>query len=199
MTRNDGSYYAEGRTVFKAPLREPREDGGADITIGFPVCTASEWVTKEAPQTIADALNAARSPAPQGGEADLQKCTIKAEDLKPGQLFQFKPGEETYQAVRYAEEEQIRGLNTRTHIVAPYPPSPGLCIYLVDEHPAPQPDPRDELLREARDALQAAQRFIGTEYEMIADDGEMLAHEARPTYEQVTATLMKFQKEMGDE
>ncbi len=64
MQRNDGSYYAEGRTVFKAPLREPREDGGADITIGFPVCTASEWVTKEAPQTIADALNAARSPQP---------------------------------------------------------------------------------------------------------------------------------------
>ena len=63
----------------------------------------------------------------------------------------------------------------------------------------PQPDPRDELLREARDTLQAAQRFIGTEYEMIADDGELLAHEARPTYEQVTATLMKFQKELGDE
>lgn len=65
---NDGSYYAEGRTVFKAPLREPREDGGADITIGFPVCTASEWVTKEAPQAIADALNAARSPQPDQSE-----------------------------------------------------------------------------------------------------------------------------------
>lgn len=125
---NDGSYYAEGRTVFKAPLREPREDGGADITIGFPVCTASEWVTKEAPQTIADALNAARSPALE----------------------------------------------------------------------APQPDPRDELLQQCRDALQAAQRFIGTEYEMIADDGELLAHEARPTYEQVTATLMKLQEALGD-
>lgn len=65
--------------------------------------------------------------------------------------------------------------------------------------PAPQPDSRDELLLQCRDALQAAQRFIGTEYEMIADDGELLAHEARPTYEQVTATLMEFREAMGDD
>ncbi|MGP1257073.1 MAG: hypothetical protein ACTS10_21835 [Kiloniellales bacterium] len=67
--RNDGSYYADGRVVHKSP-EKAKTESGTGITIGFPVCQLSEWVGDEAAQVIADALNAARSPAPEGGETD---------------------------------------------------------------------------------------------------------------------------------
>lgn len=37
-------YYAEGRTIFKQPLCTRQADGSTTVTIGFPVCVASEYV-----------------------------------------------------------------------------------------------------------------------------------------------------------
>lgn len=134
---NDGSYYAEGRTVFKAPLREPREDGGADITIGFPVCTASEWVTKEAPQTIADALNAARSPAQEGGETDPKERLPRDADIILEALNE-------YDAFMLDDDYDAQGCLTRImkRMRERYE--------MVDR--SPQPDPRDAPLRAASSA-----------------------------------------------
>lgn len=55
----DGSYYAEGRTVHRRPLRTEKPDGTASVTFGTPVCTVSDWLAPDAAQTIADALNGA--------------------------------------------------------------------------------------------------------------------------------------------
>ena len=65
--REDGSYFAEGRLVHRSP-EKARTENGINITIGFPVCQLSEWVGDEAAEAIAYALNAARSPAQEGGE-----------------------------------------------------------------------------------------------------------------------------------
>lgn len=55
---NNGEYYAKGRTVHKSPTEKPAEPGVTRFTVGFPVCTLSEWLDDEAAAHIADALNA---------------------------------------------------------------------------------------------------------------------------------------------
>jgi len=65
---NDGRYYADGRTVQRAPLTRKTESGRS-ISMGFPVCMLSDYVGDDAAQIIADALNdamarATRSDAP---------------------------------------------------------------------------------------------------------------------------------------
>jgi len=57
--RLDGSYYVEGRTVRCAPLAS-ETPSGRSISLGFPVCELSEWVSDEAAQIIAEALNEAQ-------------------------------------------------------------------------------------------------------------------------------------------
>ena len=183
--RNDVGYYAEGRDVYKAPLKRKREDGSCSITIGFLVCEVAEWVGGNGAEVIADALNAARSPAPEGAETDPAAGARLAEIAR---------------IIEYVDNRCMAADGPVTKTRHEMTDDEMRAIYaLAKEGPSatPQPD-QSALLREARDALQAAQRFIGTEYEMIADDGELLAHEARPTYEQVTATLMKLREAMGD-
>ena len=128
-------------------------------------------------ELLPDEPLAARSPAPEGGETDPRN-----ELVVPAFNGDEWPAVKVTVTYWNGEEDQWSGDELES---------------LKPE--APPPDPRDELLLQCRDALQAAQRFIGTEYEMFADDGELLAHEARPTYEQVTATLMKLQEAVGDE
>ncbi len=188
MQRDDGNYFADGRLVHKSP-EKAGAGSGVSITIGFPVCQLSEWVGDEAAQVIADALNAARSPAPEGPTSQVPVGDIIG-----------KGGPLPHLVVNPTDEQRQLGIDSGMHdlgelrlVWAP------VCELYLAAHPTPQTDPRDELLRECRDALLAAQRFIGTEYEMFADDGELLAHEARPTYEQVTATLMKLREAVGDD
>ena len=73
----DGSYYADGRVVHKSP-EEVSTANGIGINIGFPVCQLSEWVGGEAAQIIADALNAARSSAPEGDWPEIQPVSSEA-------------------------------------------------------------------------------------------------------------------------
>lgn len=62
----DGSYFARGDQVWKAPVRRPLEGGGHTITLGFPVCVIAEGCiavsgTPSPAEQIASALNLAES------------------------------------------------------------------------------------------------------------------------------------------
>ncbi len=52
---NDGHFYAKGREIFKSPVSR-REGDVTHTTMGFNVCTASDWVD---PEDIAKMLNVA--------------------------------------------------------------------------------------------------------------------------------------------
>lgn len=56
----DGSFYADGRRIFKAPHRKMKEDGGSTVSIGFPVAEVTKYVSDadEIAKAIADAMNA---------------------------------------------------------------------------------------------------------------------------------------------
>lgn len=47
MPKAEPLYYAKGDVVFKRPVRR-KTPTGMNITIGFPVCKASEYVTADA-------------------------------------------------------------------------------------------------------------------------------------------------------
>jgi len=47
MPKAEPLYYVKGDVVFKRPVRR-KTVGGTNITMGFPVCTASEYVNAEA-------------------------------------------------------------------------------------------------------------------------------------------------------
>jgi hypothetical protein len=46
MTKAEPLYYVKGNIVFKRPVRR-KTATGTNITVGFPVCTASEYVSAE--------------------------------------------------------------------------------------------------------------------------------------------------------
>lgn len=50
-------YYAKGDTIYKRPVRTPNDDGGATISIGFPVCKLTEFVGTDGAQFVVDAFN----------------------------------------------------------------------------------------------------------------------------------------------
>jgi len=52
---SDGRYYAKGREIWKAS-RKRQTDNGVTLSIGFQVCTVTEWVN---PDDVARALNIA--------------------------------------------------------------------------------------------------------------------------------------------
>lgn len=54
----DGRYYADGRSVYRQPKRNP---GTGGLTMGFRVCDLADGVSEEGAQEIADALNAAEA------------------------------------------------------------------------------------------------------------------------------------------
>lgn len=47
-------FYVKGREIWKRPIETQNDDGSMNITLGFHVCTASEWIS---PETIAGILN----------------------------------------------------------------------------------------------------------------------------------------------
>jgi hypothetical protein len=55
---NDGSYYADGRTVFRNPVATVNPSGGKNITLGFPVCNLHDACPDEGAAIIAQCLNA---------------------------------------------------------------------------------------------------------------------------------------------
>lgn len=51
MPKAEPLYYVKGDQVFKRPVRR-KTATGTNITLGFPVCTASEYVNAEDLATI---------------------------------------------------------------------------------------------------------------------------------------------------
>jgi hypothetical protein len=47
MPKAEPLFYVKGNVVFKRPVRR-KVPGGTNITMGFPVCTASECVSADA-------------------------------------------------------------------------------------------------------------------------------------------------------
>jgi hypothetical protein len=76
----DGSYYAEGRAVFRHPLQS-----ATGISMGFRVCELSEGVNDEGAQEIADALNAADRLTPI--EASAAADALRSIPRKPGKAY----------------------------------------------------------------------------------------------------------------
>lgn len=52
-------YYAKGAMVFKRPVERQREDGSTATSLGFPVCTVSEFLGEEGATILAAMLNKA--------------------------------------------------------------------------------------------------------------------------------------------
>lgn len=50
-----GAYRLDGRTIHKEPVETKNADGSSNIALGFPVCTASEWVDPEVVLNILEA------------------------------------------------------------------------------------------------------------------------------------------------
>lgn len=50
-------YYAKDDTIYKRPIRTPKEGGGATVSLGFPVCTVSEFVGTDGVAAILEAFN----------------------------------------------------------------------------------------------------------------------------------------------
>ena len=73
-------FYAEGNVVFKSPIEEDNGDGSKSVTLGFPVCEASDYVRAE---DVAKALCASEGPevrAFHGWDGDLSK--VEAGDFE---------------------------------------------------------------------------------------------------------------------
>ena len=47
MTGHKPAYRAEGDQVLKNPVTTEQSDGSKSVTLGFPICTVSEWATGE--------------------------------------------------------------------------------------------------------------------------------------------------------
>lgn len=80
---DDGRYYAKGNVVYKSPVKHPKENGSTSYSLGFPVCTASEYVSAE---NIVAVMNhgddQARAAIEKDSEAALQ--AIKAAGVTYG-------------------------------------------------------------------------------------------------------------------
>ena len=55
---SDEPFYASGRTIHQRPATVVRPDGTRSVTLGFPVCTLSDYVGDDAATHVACLLNA---------------------------------------------------------------------------------------------------------------------------------------------
>ena len=74
MPKAEPLYYVKGDVVFKRPVRRKTATGTA-ITVGFPVCKASEYVAADA---IAAMFNEVERPV-----VDAQEDSLKTAQGKP--------------------------------------------------------------------------------------------------------------------
>jgi hypothetical protein len=63
LSSSEPLYFADGLTVRKRPVHTPDGKGGANITLGFPVCTVSDWLGEDGAITLAEMLCLAEKPA----------------------------------------------------------------------------------------------------------------------------------------
>lgn len=53
----NGEYYAKGSTIWRAPIVKDHATGGSSISVGFPVCTVSEYIGTDGVVQIVAAFN----------------------------------------------------------------------------------------------------------------------------------------------
>jgi hypothetical protein len=68
------AYEAKGLVVHKLPVSTPKANGTTSVSVGFPVCTVTEWVGEEGAATVAELLNRA--------DADQAKIAALTEALE---------------------------------------------------------------------------------------------------------------------
>lgn len=76
-------YYAKDLTVWKSPVRE-KVEGGERLSVGFPVCTVSDYVGEEGAEAVAELLVLGEAvqneaPKPRAARELLEAIDIKAE------------------------------------------------------------------------------------------------------------------------
>lgn len=87
MSEDTPAFRAEGDQVFKNPVTKHNDDGSRSITMGFPVCTVSEWVKGadglSPAETVAGLLNQSQAATQM---LDALKAADKALEatLSPG-------------------------------------------------------------------------------------------------------------------
>ena len=81
-TPYDGRYYANRQSVFKAPAETMRPDGTSGISLGFPVCEVSDFISGDGPDQVADLMNAgAALPAVRSALEALLAAYIAERDV----------------------------------------------------------------------------------------------------------------------
>lgn len=55
---SDEPFYAKGRTIHQRPATTVRPDGTKAVTMGFPVCTLSDYVGDDAALHVVRLMNA---------------------------------------------------------------------------------------------------------------------------------------------
>lgn len=84
-TQMDGSYYAKGEVVYRAPLRKQKADGSSSISMGFPVCEMHEAAAGQA-EILAAALNSHASltlALEEARDALKEIATMKPSEIAP--------------------------------------------------------------------------------------------------------------------
>ena len=72
-------YYAKNQTVFKSPVETTKPDGTRAITMGFPVCTMSEYLSAGAAEAVAELMSQGeRVPAMEGALRRARQCLVDA-------------------------------------------------------------------------------------------------------------------------
>lgn len=182
--RDDGSYYSSGRTVWRSPHRKPHE-GGESISLGFSVCELSDGLNDEAAEVIANALNAARSPAQKGGETDpaararLADIARLIEDVDDRCLAADGPVTKTRHEMTDDEMREVYRL-------AKHGPSV-----------SSKPD-HTELLREAAKALASAQYRMQTVQQYRESEVSYLP-DCQVALSGASEALTKIQEALGDD
>ena len=94
----DGTYYARGAMVLKSPVKTPLANGGHSVSVGFPVCEATDYVGEQGAKFIADALN-------RHEHGRLTKANMPAPDA----IIDYGDGRTTMAMFFYAMPEGTRG------------------------------------------------------------------------------------------
>lgn len=70
------TYFAKGLTVHKSPVSEA-VNGGKRISVGFPVCTVSEYIGEEGATAVAEMLNLAELSQKPKVEAPISDAIVE--------------------------------------------------------------------------------------------------------------------------
>ena len=74
-------YYAKDLTVWKSPVRE-KVEGGERLSVGFPVCTVSDYVGEEGAEAVAELLGIGEAVQNEAPKPRAARELLEAIDIK---------------------------------------------------------------------------------------------------------------------